>query len=42
MAQGVELQESEGDLRIKSCFIQDGDRMNDTGPGCTIYTRTQI
>jgi len=30
--QGVELQESEGDLRIEICVIQDGERMSDKGP----------
>jgi len=39
---GVRRKEKEGDSRIGSCVIQDGDRMGDVGPGCTICPRTQI
>lgn len=39
---GVGRQESVGDLRIRCCAIQDGDKMHDAGPRCTICTRTRI
>jgi len=41
-AHGVGRQESEGDLRIRSCAIQDGDKTSDAGPECTVCTRSQI
>ena len=42
VAHGVGRQESVGDPRIECCAIQDGDRMSDAGPGCTICTKTLI
>jgi len=32
VSHGIERQESEGDTGIKSCAIQDGDRIGDVGP----------
>ena len=40
VAHGVGRQELEGDLRIKSCAIQDGVKSSDAGPRCTVSART--
>ena len=41
VSHGVGRQESEGDPRIESCAIQDGDMMSDVGLGCIVCTKTQ-